>query len=157
MFVLLFWYTSVIAFSLWHQPIIHPIELKGWQQNELFVYKSRMQKEIPKSPASGPFNSRTYVWIIAHLSNINLLLELPGSGSVIGENGCAITVLVPEMISHYPRSQTVVLCLFLFLPVDKLNSLLQGVGIEDAEHWTEDLILVSLHTWQGDIIVFWII
>ena len=37
--------------------------------------------------------------------------------------------------------------IFLDLPVDKLDGLLQCVSAEDAEHWTEDLILVSLHTW----------
>ena len=34
----------------------------------------------------------------AHLSNVNLLLKLSGSGSVICENGSTITVRVPEMI-----------------------------------------------------------
>ena len=33
-------------------------------------------------------------------------------------------------------------------PVDKLDGLLQGVGAEDTEHRTEDLILISLHTWS---------
>ena len=90
----------------------------------------------------------------AHLSNVNLLLKLPGSGSVISENSSAITIGVPGMnIKHIIP----VVNFHLFsLPVDKLNGLLQGVGAEDAEHWTEDLILVSLHTWasQEDIIWF---
>ena len=38
---------------------------------------------------------------------------------------------------------------FASLPVDQLNGILQGVSTEDAEHWTEDLILISLHTWTS--------
>ena len=85
--------------------------------------------------------------ISAHLSNINLLLKLPGSGSVISENGSAITVGVPGM--NLKHILPVLNFPFASLPVDKLNGILQGVSTEDAEHWTEDLILISLHTWES--------
>ena len=81
------------------------------------------------------------------------MLKLPGSGSVISENGSAITVWVSGMNLKYILP--VVNISFASLPVNKLNGILQGVGTEDAEHWTEDLILISLHTWESGRHYLW--
>ena len=38
--------------------------------------------------------------IDSNLTNINLLLELPGSGSIVGEDGSSIAIGIPEQDSN---------------------------------------------------------